>query len=595
MWTLCLILATVCLLLSVIFSVIRRANYKSGRFFDSLKILFAGVIVSSVILFLPIYFSTCKESGYGIWESVMLSVHNVIRLFLVDADFEWITSCTGNVSVGKGYTFLFSVLFIVAPFLTFGFVLSFFKNVSAYRRYMEHFHSDIFVFSELNEKSLALAKSLKENSAKGRFFVFTDVFEREEERCFELVEKAKELGAICFKKDISTVNFLFHSKKKQLNFFTIGENQTENVNQALRLIKKFKDRDYTNLYVFSAQLEAEMLLSSAFGSADCEVKMKVRRINEVQSLILRNLYENGYEKIFQKACPHPDGEKRINAVVVGMGQHGTEMTKALSWFCQMDGYLPEIHSFGENESAADLFKAECPELMEFSGKLDIKGETRYTIHIHSGVQVSGEKFYRLLQSLPQTTYVFVALGSDELNIATAVKLRALFAGMGYTPSIQAIVYDSEKKEALRGVTNFKGQKYDIDFIGDMNSSYSEDVILGSDVEEKAKQRHMMWGSESEFWQYNYNYKSSVASAIHREMKKLCGIPGVHKAPKDRTEEELWGLRILEHRRWNAYMRSEGYVYGGTVEKSGRNDLAKMHNCLVPFDQLPLKEQEKDDD
>jgi len=59
---------------------------------------------------------------------------------------------------------------------------------------------------------------------------------------------------------------------------------------------------------------------------------------------------------------------------------------------------------------------------------------------------------------------------------------------------------------------------------------------------------------------------------------------------DRTEEELWNLRRLEHRRWNAYMRSEGYTYAPV-----RNDLAKVHHCLVPFDDLPLKEQVKDDD
>ena len=167
--------------------------------------------------------------------------------------------------------------------------------------------------------------------------------------------------------------------------------------------------------------------------------------------------------------------------------------------------------------------------------------------------------------------------------------------MGYNPEIQAVVYNSDKKEALTGIANFKGQEYNIEFIGDMKTSYSEEVILDSDVEEEALKRHLKWGNESEFWQYNYNYKSSIASAIHRKMKILCGMPGIEKDPKDRTEDELWNLRILEHNRWNAYMRSEGYVYGGTVEKSGRNDLAKMHNCLVPFAELPLKEQEKDDD
>ena len=43
---------------------------------------------------------------------------------------------------------------------------------------------------------------------------------------------------------------------------------------------------------------------------------------------------------------------------------------------------------------------------------------------------------------------------------------------------------------------FKGQKYDIDFIGDIKSSYSEKVILGSDVEAVALARHMRWGDEN---------------------------------------------------------------------------------------------------
>ena len=40
---------------------------------------------------------------------------------------------------------------------------------------------------------------------------------------------------------------------------------------------------------------------------------------------------------------------------------------------------------------------------------------------------------------------------------------------------------------------------------------------------------------------------------------------------------------------------EGYVYSGSVEKSSRNDLAKMHHCLVPFDMLSEQDKAKDDD
>ena len=605
-WTFFFIVSLTCLLVSIAFAIVRsKTKYKSGRLLNPSKILFIGVIISSVVLFLPIYINIFKTSSCGIFEAILIAIHNMIRLFIVDGEFTFITSNLVGVPtlIYKGYTMLFSILFVLAPVLTFSFVLSFFKNISAYKRFITHYNSNMFIFSELNEKSLALAKSLFENNSKNRFFVFTDVFEKEEEQSYELVEKAKELGAVCFKKDIVTIDFSFHSRKSDLSFFAIGEDQSESISQALKIINKFKYRENTHLYVFSTQIESEILLANAFNNPGDKIdnaiptKIKVRRINEVQSLITRNLYENGYDRIFRSAYQDEKCIHRINAVVIGMGQHGTEMTKALSWFCQMDGYQVEINSFDIDENANEKFVALCPELMDpkFNGNYDIDGEAKYKITVHPKIDVDTKTFDNIILTLPRTTYVFVALGNDEKNISTAVKLRSIFARMGYAPEIQAIIYNTDKKEALTDVTNFKGQNYDIDYIGDMKSSYSEEVILDSDVEEEALKRHLKWGNENEFWQYDYNYKSSIASAIHRKMKVLCSIPGIEKAPKDRTEEELWNLRILEHCRWNAYMRSEGYVYGGTVEKSGRNDLAKMHNCLVPFAELPLKEQEKDDD
>ncbi|MBR2316028.1 MAG: hypothetical protein IKA56_05225 [Clostridia bacterium] len=598
-WPIIFIVSLICLIFSVILAIFRaKSQYKSGRIIDSSKILFAGVAFSSILLFLPVCVNTFRQSGCGIFETVLISIHSMIRLFIVDGDFDFITSNLGGAPkwVAQGYITLFSILFVMAPILTFGFVLSFFQNLSAYKRYFTHYNSNVFIFSELNERSLALAESLYKNNSKDRLFIFTDVFKKEEEQSYELIEKAKELGAVCFKKDIVAIDFSFHSKKSELNFFAIGDDQTENLSQALKIVENLKYRDNTKLYVFSTQIESEMLLANAFNSNDDDdIKIKVRRVNEVQSLIMRNLYDNGFEKFFESAYDDNTGVKKINAVIIGMGQHGTEMIKALSWACQMDGYLAEINSFDLLPNAKEKFTSECPELMAFSGKLDIAGEAKYTINIHPGIDVGDATFDELLQTLPKTTYAFVALGNDEKNIATSVKLRTLFERMGHKPEIQSVVYNSDKKEALKGITNFKGQAYDIDFIGDMRSSYSEEVILGSDVEEEALKRHMKWGRESDFWRYNYNYKSSIASAVHKKMKILCGMPGIEKDPKDRTEEELWNLRILEHNRWNAYMRSEGYVYGGTVEKEGRNDLAKMHNCLVPFAELPLKEQEKDDD
>ena len=604
-WIVSLIVSVICLLGSIVFAITKsKSKFKNRGFLDGTKILFLGVVLSSTALFVPVYINELSRSDCGLFEVFLLSIHNVIRLFIVDGEFNFITSNLVNIPeyIYKCYTILFSVLFVLAPILTFGFVLTFFKNVSAYKRYITHYNSDIFIFSQLNMKSLSLAESLYKNDPKNRFFVFTDVYENDEEEICELLEKAKNIGAIYFKKDIATIDFSFHSKKSKINFFVISDNQNENVTQALIIIDKFKSRENTNLYLFSTLLESELFLTKAFASYEyCEgekvaqTKIKVRRVNEIRSLIARNLYENGFEKIFSSAVEDDDGIKRINAIVVGMGKHGIEMTKALSWFCQMTGYLVTIDSFDASYDVKERFEAVCPELMKFSGRLGVAGESEYTINIHNQTNIDTVDFENCVLNLPATTYAFVALGDDEKNISTAIRLRQIFERKGISPEIQAIVYNTEKKEALENISNFKGQKYNVEFFGDINSSYSEEVILRSDVENKALERHLKWGKETEFWQYDYNYRSSIASAIHHKMKVLCGIPGADKAPKDRTQDELVALRVLEHCRWNAYMRSEGYIYGGTVEKSGRNDLAKTHNCLVPFEKLPLSEQEKDDD
>lgn len=127
----------------------------------------------------------------------------------------------------------------------------------------------------------------------------------------------------------------------------------------------------------------------------------------------------------------------------------------------------------------------------------------------------------------------------------------------------------------------------------MESSYTEDVVIDSEHEEDALKRHMKWGKEEKFWTYEYNYRFSIASTIHMKARVECGIHGATKKEEELTDEERNIIEVLEHRRWNAYMRSEGYVFSGSKEKSSRNDLAKMHHDLVDFSFLTEEEKRKD--
>ena len=434
----------------------------------------------------------------------------------------------------------------------------------------------------MNDKSIVLATDIKSKHKKSAI-VFTDVFEDNEEKIYELIEQARNLGAICFKKDILVVNFKKHSESKSISFFTIGSNETENLNQSLKLIENYRSRDNTHIYIFSTKIESELLLT-----AIDKGKVKVRRINEVQSLVNRILYERG-SIIFVSAREDTNGDKRISAVVVGMGNHGTEMVKALTWYGQMDGYRLEINAFDKDELAEKKFVALAPELMssDYNG-VDVEGEAQYQITIHPDVDVQTITFADKISKITNASYVFVALGNDDMNINTAVNLRMYFERIKIHPVIQAVVYNSQQRKALEGIANYRGQAYDIEFVGDIESSYTEDVIIDSELEDDALKRHLKWGKEEEFWTYEYNYRSSMASAIHMKARVKCGIPGADKKEADLSDEERTIIETLEHRRWNAYMRAQGYIFSGSTDKSSRNDLAKMHHDLVDYSSLTVE-------
>ena len=65
------------------------------------------------------------------------------------------------------------------------------------------------------------------------------------------------------------------------------------------------------------------------------------------------------------------------------------------------------------------------------------------------------------------------------------------------------------------------------------------------------------------------------------------VPGQQKSWKDRTEAERLEIGKVEHVRWNAYMRSEGYVC------APKNHLAKHHHNLVSVFKLSDEDLRKD--
>ncbi len=633
--------------------------YKQRQFLKPVYVLTAGVFTSATILFIPIYANEINEVWIPGFSTFWAAIHNAIRLFVVDCSFSdiYVGVSTFDISMKTHYLVLFCGLFITAPLLTVGVVLSFFKTLSAYQHYIKGYFKDAYIFSELNERSISLAKSFKTNDSS-RLIIFTDVYNSEDETSYELLEKAKELNAICFRKDITVVNFRFHSKTAKLYFFIMGENDAENINQTISLSKTYSTRklfsrkktlpseesyspaedtdtigyDYprgdTRIYLFSEKFSSDQHLSAINPKY-----IKLRRVSNIQSLVYSILYKEGLDifksatptgnKVFNIATGEEDDEKLISAVVIGMGLHGKEMVKALSWFTQMHPYRLEINAFDKNKDTASLFRSSCPELFDcnpadsnyvydpshHNGDFETPGEAHYKLSIHSDCDVELYEFDKIMNSLSKTTYVFVSLGDDDKNIKIATKVRILLKRLGIEPIIHTIVYNPKNEYMLRNGRTYANQSYNIIPLGDNSSTYSEECILKSELETKALDRHMEYSkkmaaqenlqgeelkeylkkAEAPFWKYDYNYRSSIASVLHTEYKLKLKTPGSEKKPEERTENEKLFYRTMEHQRWNAYVRSEGYVYAPIRDK-----IANTHNLLIPFDELPYEEKIKDD-
>lgn len=574
-----------------------RSPHKRSRAFTPLNILTAGVLVAAMVLFAPMYFvdiggmENGGETNMRLLGSILLAAHSAIRFFIVENDFAVIhTYATG--AIAPYYESLVLLLMVFAALLTFSFVISFFKNLSAYIKYGACYFRNVYIFSELSEKTIALAQDIRMHHPSAAL-VFADSFRVRDDEHRQLNADARELGAICFKKEIEAIDFKFHSRHREIWFFAMAEDEELNLSQGLHLFNAYGKMENSHLFVFTSGAESEVLFTASVDSKEYENGMKVRRVNPTRSLVLRTLYENGYE-LFQNAKNIPGGEKLISAVIVGLGDYGSDMVRALSWFCQMDGYKVQIDAFDKDPLAGERFAGLCPELMddEHNG-VSVPGEAEYRISIHSGIEVAMNSFANEIAKLKDATYVLVALGSDDENLRAALKIRMLFERVGAHPVIQAVIYSTERKNALTGRANFRGQSYDIDYIGDIKSFYAEEVIIDSDLEQDALVRHMKYGSEASFWAYEYNYRSSIALAVHARMRRLCGIAGAFKEENELDEHERAVIEQLEHKRWDAYMRSEGYIFSGSTDKSSRNDLAKMHNDLVPFAYLTEEEKRKD--
>lgn len=600
-WGISLLIIVIALLAAF---TVKNLRYKKKRLMTPKRILIFGTFLSSFTLLCPLYAKSFPQSlGWLDWvKSALLAMQHSIRLFAFDGGYWDVLDSIKDLpdSVRILDTVLGAFLCFFAPLLTVGVILSFFKNASAYVRYRYPFYRHTHVFSELNDRSLALARSIVASYRTNHKFwwfyniavVFTDVSEKPGSKTAELAEDARELGAIIFSKEIGSIRFTSSSSKRRINFYLISDDEEKKILHAEGILNEY-DYKTVELRIFSDSKRSELLRAAK------EVRnMKAIRVNDIQSLIYHDLDLNG-TRLFKNARLQPDGTKLISAVIVGLGKYGKEMLKALTWFCQLEGYSIKINVFEQDKHAAERFRSICPELMDDSlnGKV-IPGESRYSITIHDEIDITCDDFISELEKIRDATFVFVSLGGDEINLSVSSRIRSEYARMynmskEREPDIETVILNSGIRKLMgekwendpdpensKGVKNHRNQHYRLHMIGDLEQFYSENTLINSELEIAGLAEHMKYDGreEKDYWQYEYNYRSSIARVIYDRMRDKLNVG--HDASS-------------EHIRWNAYMRTEGFRSSNSSEEESRNDLAKLHHKLIITSKLTEEDIKKD--
>lgn len=320
--------------------------------------------------------------------------------------------------------------------------------------------------------------------------------------------------------------------------------------------------------------------------------------------------------------------KELHVTILGSGAVAEEVFQAAFWCGQIAGVQLYIHVLSKGtEQMRQRIMVRCPELLQTcrsGGGEGLKEEKPELLKIYPHTDsplknppyavVDGfaenidvtrpEKYPKGI--MEKTDYFVVALGDDERNIFVASMLKqelakqALESGSERHPVIAPAVFDGRLAEAVKDTCPGDYDPYLIPF-GMLEQRFSCRNVFMSDMTADALKGELLYNKKNNIKRQDddYSYWANIVKPVHTPYKLfglglLTGLD-LEKIGKDR----YFGLAKIinpddvvfawmEKRRWNAYMRTQGFChptmeqYQRYFESLGQHrDLSrKLHNCLV---------------
>lgn len=623
----------ICFSLSVIFILIGFSvfMYMRNRGRDCARYLGAGVFAASVAVCFPV--KLMDDS----WPfALFMSVSHSIRMFVVDTGMSDITGELDPQMLGGLFYFYKTavcLLYILAPIFTVGLVLRYFSNFFERFRLMAKSGQDLYIFSELNERSLSIARNIHKmvESRSGRAGIVFCKSSDKDDINVELEDSARRIQAVFLSREMDKVRP--RAQKRSVSYFQVSENEEENVENTLHQIDRFTGVSYQKL---SRRIDQEKISIYCYSTnAEAEVLIDARDKEELRVVLMDEVRDAVYEQITQ----HPlyanlnpvkagEGREKICLLIAGGGKTGIEFLKAAAWCGQMNSFDLEIHMVDvKGNLILKKLRSECPELVS-EGR-----NGNYDIHIHKG-NIFSARMEKLLDGIDGISYCVSALGDDEDNIRAGIMLRKYFymRGCAESPIICAYVRSDRKKRAVwemyEKMRNKKRMYYNIIPFGNYGSNFGRQTEAAFLAEYMGLGVHFHYynldsGSTKKecqaalqgYYAKQGNRRSSIANGIHIPYKLWEMGLGILRVPQGGLEKQLYDTYItpvdfrketegrrqpfydLEHVRWMAYERGEGWrlaTKGSSnisdiracyeeycAQFANQNHLIKLHPALVP--------------
>ncbi len=618
-----LVFPAIILIVSVILSLLLRSSGKVKReiALSPLHILIIGAFVSMFALF----YAPCKALANSTLTGIADSIVAAAKMFGFNTQASEIRSMLSAAGVElRDFSNAFiSVVSVYVPLLTVTAALSIFKDTVTQIKYGLFFWCKAHVFSELNEKSICLAKDIRKNDRTAKI-IFTSANRLDDAKNQQgLAAQAKEIGALLTRKSVLDFH---HRTHRNPAVYLIDSEETNNIRNCIELYKKYRNKP-CNINVFSTLESAETFID-AIDKKD-EAKAKIALINHAQIIAYDLLAKYPMFEAAERC-----NSDTMSVLVIGAQAVGTECAKAALWCGRMNNYKFRLRIIG-TEAQKENFTMKYGDLATELEKTGASSDFYFL-----AADFDRSDFTDTLSLCSDANYIIVATDSDErtINIATLVRkhfAKNKVAAHTYSPENEPTVIPIISNVDYYKVLESIQKNSDICNIfrpyGCYCDIYKVSTITDWPIEKMAEQIHGLYCGDGKANNYHAlsqtEKRSNRANAVHAiyKMKDAgidfckpdsasskakyisCGkaeLPEeklngyLNTVPDGENKTRLDKLVELEHDRWSVFQVLDGWTSWNTeeinsclnqenVEHIGQHKLptARLHGCIIPNEKL----------